>query len=929
MNTQHNALGRLCQTPQSSRHQLLHTQLQTTPEQRRQESKEPLTNEQQLERIASRVNSTIEDLNVIYKEIGYTHNEILDKKSAIFQAIQDTISMFTQNLQREKSNIENECDWLRQQIRIILAMLNDNTGVRTLDTSSRGIVFEDTALYEEGIKEDVLQQIKRIERPAFGVLLPPFTTRNGKQPTSSFHLESPFNDSNFTTMNTDNLVSLGSPSDELSVLQQYNYMLSHQQKPSLLQLKSRLNAIFLDVLKAFVKIFRKFNKLNCLFWENIESVFESWTPTSALLRSIPTKAEAEDHGLLIEEFDAVLKALNLSHKSVQPEILAGPKASATNEYSFVILSPSKSLRKQSIELSDDSASQTPEAVEHMDRLRQVNYKIVRAIRALKITKITNDTLAALEQELEKSEAEVLKRVETMSEAINECLGLVDALSLTTLDIITIQKMQDRSDGDKQNAEHYLDIDTLRFIERNPRELGIKDHHLQFITRLASTLQVIKDTKQRKWEYYSNACIKLWDKLGESQEFTEQYLQANSTLTDTSLNNLKMEFNRLLIKRSEFVDTFIKDAKDQIRAMQQSLLYSENQCKNFDEKVREHFDDDEDEEDKEKYLNFLEAEIEALKEEYNKKKPVLELYAELNELVKNQSFLIQSSKDSSRLLSKNSCKILLNEEKIRKKINKNMPRCLDALKKEIKKYNNEQLSLGNRPITIGDQDLFERVLVVESEYAATSKNGRTRTVNTAKSVSPTKSRATHRLASPAKQISPKRVTKHPTTTKRTVSPSYPHLRDKQAPVRQSHGTPVNMISEQLLQASHHFNKGPSAIERFAGTRLQPLNSPLSQSIIYDDHVDRSGDESNQSTLYSICTRVSPLRDLQDNRPSRTSFSPIKPAVVANENKENPDSPTRPHADISRLSTNSLASSMAGDDYQSWRDERIREFHRRGA
>ncbi|OXT09733.1 hypothetical protein B9K03_12130, partial [Rothia sp. Olga] len=48
-------------------------------------------------------------------------------------------------------------------------------------------------------------------------------------------------------------------------------------------------------------------------------------------------------------------------------------------------------------------------------------------------------------------------------------------------------------------------------------------------------------------------------------------------------------------------------------------------------------------------------------------PVLKLIKDFQNLLKDKEFLAQSSKDSSRLLSRNSHKILLNEERARKRI----------------------------------------------------------------------------------------------------------------------------------------------------------------------------------------------------------------------------------------------------------------------
>ena len=82
-----------------------------------------------------------------------------------------------------------------------------------------------------------------------------------------------------------------------------------------------------------------------------------------------------------------------------------------------------------------------------------------------------------------------------------------------------------------------------------------------------------------------------------------------------------------------------------------------------------------------------------------------MYEELQELLKDQQFLIESSKDSSRLLSKNSCKILLNEEKIRKRINKTLPKLIDNLKKETSQYNNDAIQMGKRTLFINGEDFF--------------------------------------------------------------------------------------------------------------------------------------------------------------------------------------------------------------------------------
>lgn len=852
--------------------------------------------EQQFDIIATNVNNTLHELNRIYNLIGYSEPEISEKKSEIFQVIQETITSFTNNLQREKNNIENECEWLRQQIRIILSMLNDGKGEKTLKLSSRGIVFDDPIMYQTGYNDDVMQQMHLYQKH------------------TPFYAYSPFNMGN----------SL--PSDDFSMQQQLEYIVNHSPKLSLLEFKTRLNSIFLEVLKAFVKVFRKFNEQNVMFWENMDTIGDCRPPNSnqALLNSLPSKAEAEEHSRLIEEFESTIKKLKLTDKNVQPEI----KGRSGDEFAFIISSP----RKANKEAQEEETQSTPESSQAdvddtMDQLRDVNYKIVRALRSLKVTKITPEVSQSLSKEVELTETELLRRKANMTEIIGRCLSLISALSLNERDVISIQKMQDMTNGPNVSSEGYFDVETLRFIETDPREFGLMDHHLSFISKLAHTLQSIKDAKQKKWDYYSNACVSLWEKLGENREYVQQFLDVNSSLTDMSLTNLKMELNRLYLKRSEFIESFIMDARKEIKRVHEALLYSSSQRMDF---KYASYDVNDDTDDKETVLSEHEAELDRLKAEFQSKEAVLGLFSQLNELLADQKFLTESSKDSSRLLSKNSCKILLNEEKIRKKINKNLPRVIENLKQEVVKFNNEQLSQGNRPFMIDGEDFFERLLVIESDVGNQSVNKFSRGRNVRPTTSPRKARVLQSRTSPVKTSvvrSPSKVTK--SSPKRVTSGN-----DKKPVLTRTHNTV--------------FDSPPKGHSKFASAsffglaQLQPLNSPLAAGSVYSDtSLDTRPESRADSTLYSMCSRVSPLKSGNQCN-IKTNFSPIKGYdlvdISDSEDKENRSnfntkyglSPIRVVSNERerRLSTNSLANStIIGDDYQLWREERIREINGR--
>lgn len=894
-----------------------------------------LNTEKEFDAIITKVNETIKELDQIYRTIGYSELEMNQKKAEIFLVIQDTISSFTLNLQREKSNIQNECDWLRQQIRIILAMLNDSNGEKTLKLSSRGIVFGDDAMYQNGRKQDVYNQVK---------------TFNSHQ--DSFLSNSPFNLANSFS------------SDDFAMQQQCEYMVKQAPELSLIGLKSLLNSTFLEVLKAFVKPFRKFNNLNLEFWENIDTIGECWPSTAdiALISSLPTKSEAEEQAKLLEEFENVLKAIP------RPErVLSWSEhqdTASADKFAFIISSPKKAVNK------DHGLSSTPQAEIQsddslLDRLRDVNYKLIRSIRGLKLTKVSNEVIQNLQKQVDWTETEINQRIENIRNTISHCLELCQMLSLSDQDLISMQKMHEMHNRENilDLNESYFDVDTLRFIQGNPREFGLMDHHLKFVTRLASTLQSLKDTKQKRWDFYSKSCIQLWQKLGERGEYMSQFLEANSSLTDMSLSNLKMELKRLLIKRSEFVETFIAASRKNIAELQEQLLYSEDQKRAF--KYYDYNVADDDSENKDSILNEHEAEVERLKHEMEEKAHILSLYEQLHDIMKDQKFLEESSKDSSRLLSKNSCKILLNEEKIRKKIHKNLPRVIEALKEEVIKFNNKKLSEGNRLMSIRGDDFFEHILLLESQASTQRSTKPFRgSVNKQKPESPRKNRLGESNVSPSKRRSPSKIMKETKSQglsmafQRNSSGSLPltnltrgvfEKKIKPNNYKRWDTSSINSRSPPKLQQRTQ----SSGLQNLIGSQIQPLHSPLgpASNILVD-----FDNKSENSTLYSMCSRISPLKnDNLNNSAIQTDFSPIKASKYSElpadaEDKENSQinikqfslSPVRIsnrngviyqgnndsilEDDNKRLSINSLANStIIGDEYKLWREEKIRKLN----
>ena len=837
-----------------------------------------LRTDHQFDAIASYVNRTILELGSVYKTIGYSPPEIKAKESEIFTALHETISNFSSNLQRQKNNIENECEWLRQQIQVILSIINDPNGEKTFSLIDRAFVFNDTTMYEQGYKQQLHEKLTR------------------KQ---NFYLSSPFNISLFDDEDEDDNL-------ELSVEQQCEHMAKDIPEVSLLKLKTKLNDLFLKILKSFVRLFKKLNDMNLEYFEYSASIGITES-SDEIISSFPSLEEAKQHKSLIVEFEDIIHNAKFKNNS----------AHAADQASIIQSSP----RRFKSSNTDDNIDNE----DYVSRLRDVNYQLVRVIRSLKFTKMTPQLLTAIQQKIQTCKVEVERREAILSETIDKCLEFIDLLQLNDGQLITIQKQHNLNQDEKEDV--YFEIETLHFIRANPIDFGLDDTHLEFIAKFSTLLEKIKDSKERKIQNYLKRCQYLWEKLNESEEYISNFVSANSSLTDVSLMNYKIELNKLFLKRSEFIDSFIVDARREIEMYWSKMYFTENQKRAFKYYEYDHLTDSD---EKEQILMIHEQEVAMLKEQYHAKELIFNLYSELNELIQDQVFLQESSKDSSRLLSKNSCKILLNEERIRKRINKSMPKLFATLKSEISAYNSSALKNSKQPIQIGGEDFFEKILILETEH---SKIGGNRARNN--NISP--SRSTSQKTSPIKsRISSQTSNPRARVTKRSPT--------KQSPIKESVKKPLvrkepkytnptkirltnafnSSISSNLSTSNLESPRSNSSLSNTiivgSSTHLQPLNSPLTFM----------SPESKSSLLKSSPLRVN--RDIinisrADEKNSLKLQSRANSIQSPGISKHTEGSISQ-HVDIENSTGISAltcdSSGILGDDYLSWRDERIKQF-----
>lgn len=729
--------------------------------------------------ISTAIDATMATLSAQYAAIGYSEEETEARKREVLQLIASTIARVALGVVREKQLMESECAWLRQQIRLLLAMIDDPEGEQ-LSLVERGVVFDCHQWYEDGIRS---QKVYSDE------------TRHDEY------------------LDFDTLVLLDS--DDAPV-----------PPPLLLQLKHRLSQAFLTCLHLFVLVFKRVVSAAIAYWDAAGAI--EYTPTNPGLAELFSRDDAVAYAEIMAEFDRLF-----------PAFVGGLLAPQTQQHDFVVALPRKALLPV-------------EGPEQLDQFREVNYRLVQIARSVKIAKITTGFIELVQRETQIAQAEVGEREARVDSAIQRCFVVIEELQLLDAQLRTLQQQKLRLPPGSHNpsphtslregtpeSETYFDLEMLRFNQANPRQFGLRDEQLAYWDQVATVLEKLAASKRKQRALLEHQCRQLWHKLGEDHGYIEAFMVANALLLDQAMMNFKMEVNRLWQQRLEHIDEFIDATRKDIESACAKLYLSDDERPQLVEMA-----------DREQMLKKYEEIVAQLNTEIEAKLEVLGLYSELEQLLADKQFLVDLLKDLLRLLSKNLCKILLEEERTRKRIAKNLPRVVEQLKHAVKQYNDAAGATNHPRFTVGGSDLYEKVVAVEQQVLK-----RLRAASPARS--PQRNRSPVRLASPTRKVSPKRPVLDPLrSSTRALSP---------------------------LRVTKPAVSRPTK-------KLPPLNEPLRLNY------------NQRAPAESLIPQSSPGRPLQ----AITNLSPRanKPAKVP------------------QLAP--MAESTFTDDYESWRQERLKNM-----
>lgn len=231
-----------------------------------------------------------------------------------------------------------------------------------------------------------------------------------------------------------------------------------------------------------------------------------------------------------------------------------------------------------------------------------------------------------------------------------------------------------------------DAAIVKYYRDSPEQLGL---HEDDIARLRSRRDKLGDEKkarERRLKELKSTVEGLWDRLGVEERDRKQFLNSNRGCGIRQINEFEDELARLNELKRQNLHLFVEDARYKLQELWDGLYFSEEEMLEFTPAFSDVYSD--------ALLSAHEQEIarlEALKEQ---RAPTLSLIDRHRSLVKERDDLAAASQDASRLMmrgqkgEKRDPTRLLREEKMRKRIAKELPKIAVDLRKALERWEDE-------------------------------------------------------------------------------------------------------------------------------------------------------------------------------------------------------------------------------------------------
>lgn len=196
----------------------------------------------------------------------------------------------------------------------------------------------------------------------------------------------------------------------------------------------------------------------------------------------------------------------------------------------------------------------------------------------------------------------------------------------------------------------------------------------------------KRAREKKLKELKSTVEGLWHRLGVEEADRKRFLAGNRGCGLRAINEFEAELDRLNELKRQNLHLFVEDARYKLQELWDGLYFSEEEMLEFAPAFSDVYSD--------ALLSAHEAEISRLEALKEQRAPTLQLIDKHRSLIKDRDDLTAASQDASRLLGKNNKgekrdpTRLLREEKMRKRIAKDLPKVEVELQKALERWEDD-------------------------------------------------------------------------------------------------------------------------------------------------------------------------------------------------------------------------------------------------
>lgn len=232
-----------------------------------------------------------------------------------------------------------------------------------------------------------------------------------------------------------------------------------------------------------------------------------------------------------------------------------------------------------------------------------------------------------------------------------------------------------------------DDSIVKHYKSTPEQLGLHESDIARLSSRRDKLLEEKRSRERKLKELKVQVELLWNRLGIEDMERKRFLAGTRGCGLRVINDFEAELDRLNELKRQNLHLFVEDARFKLQELWDVLYFSEEEMLAFTPAFSDVYSD--------ALLSAHESEISRLEALKGQRLPTLQMIEKHRSLVKDREDLAASSQDASRLLMTKGQKgekrdpgKLLREEKMRKRIAKELPKVEVELRKTLEQWEEE-------------------------------------------------------------------------------------------------------------------------------------------------------------------------------------------------------------------------------------------------